>query len=203
MTSATGRGAGLLPSASSPDGGETEGKEALLPVATLVIGLGNPLRGDDGVGVRVAQTLATSALPANVDVIDGGTQGLGIVNLLEGRQRVILVDAADVGRRPGEFVRFTLDQARLLGDDRMLSIHAAGLREALLLARALEILPDEVVIFGVQPANLEWDDDLSPGVKAVLPNLIAAVLAEATGNGQQSTSGQQWNGKSRHHIVQS
>jgi hydrogenase maturation protease len=158
-----------------------------------VIGLGNPLRGDDGVGVRVAQTLATSALPAYVNVVDGGTQGLGIVNLLEGQQRVIFVDAADVGRCPGEFVRFSLDEVQLLGDERKLSIHAAGLREALLLARALEILPEKVVIFGVQPENLEWDDDLSPGVKAILPDLIAAVLAEATGSSQQFTSNQQRN----------
>jgi hydrogenase maturation protease len=49
--------------------------------ATVVIGLGNPLRGDDGVGVRVAQMLATQSLPDDVEVIDGGTQGLGIVTL--------------------------------------------------------------------------------------------------------------------------
>ena len=52
---------------------------------TLIIGLGNPLRGDDGVGVRVVQAFAEQALPAGVEVVDGGTQGLGIVNLMEGR----------------------------------------------------------------------------------------------------------------------
>jgi len=146
--------------------------------ATLVIGLGNPLRGDDGVGVRVAQMLAEQTLPLDVEVVDGGTQGLGIVNLMEGRQRVILVDAADVGRSPGRFVRFTLDEARLLGDDRQLSVHAAGLRDALLLAQSLKMLPDEVVIFGVQPANLAWDNALSSQVEVILPDLVAAILAE-------------------------
>ena len=145
--------------------------------ATLVIGLGNSLRGDDGVGVRVAQTLAEQVLPPGVEVIDGGMQGLGIVNLMEGRQRVIVVDAADVGRPPGQFVRFTLDEARLLGDDQHLSVHAAGLRDALLLAQALKMLPDEVIIFGVQPANLDWESTLSPQVEAILPDLIEAVLA--------------------------
>jgi hydrogenase maturation protease len=168
-------------------GARGEGRHS--PCATLVIGLGNPLRGDDGVGVHVAQALATQTLPDDVEVVDGGTQGLGIVNLLEGRQRVILVDAADVGRPPGQFVRFTIpgtsrqgrwDEARLLGDDQHLSVHAAGLRDALLLAHALGTLPDEVVIFGVQPVNLKWASDLSPQVKAALPGLIAAVLAEAT-----------------------
>lgn len=144
----------------------------------LVIGLGNPLRGDDGAGVRVAQALAAQALPPDVEVVDGGTQGLGIVSLLEGRRRVILVDAADVGQSPGQFVRFTLDEARLLGDDWHISVHAAGLRDALLLAQALKVLPAQVIIFGVQPAHLEWDSDLSPQVEAALPGLVAAVLEE-------------------------
>jgi hydrogenase maturation protease len=159
---------------SKGDGQGPRGDERHSLPATLVIGLGNFLRGDDGVGVRVAQILAAQALPDDVEVVDGGTQGLGIVNLMEGRQRVILVDAADVGIDSGEFVRFTLDEARLLGDDRHLSVHAAGLRDAL----ALEVLPDEVVIFGVQPANLEWDSTLSPQVEAALPSLVAAVWAE-------------------------
>jgi hydrogenase maturation protease len=148
--------------------------------STLVIGLGNPLRGDDGVGVRLAQALGEVALPASVEVVDGGTQGLGLVALMDGHQRLILVDAADMGRAPGEFVRFTLEEVRLLGEGQELSIHAAGLREALSLAGVLEVLPAEVVIFGVQPANLDWDSGLSAKVEGALPELMAAVLAEIT-----------------------
>jgi hydrogenase maturation protease len=150
--------------------------------STLIIGLGNPLRGDDGVGVCVAQMLAQQALPNDVEVVDGGTQGLGLVNLMEGRRRIILVDAADVGKNPGQFIRFTLDNAVLRSDDRPLSIHTAGLREALLMAEALKVLPDEVVIFGMQPANLDWINALSSEVKATLPDLIAAVLSELAVN---------------------
>jgi hydrogenase maturation protease len=65
-----------------------------------------------------------------------------------------------------------------LGTDSHLSVHAAGLREALLLAQALDVLPDEVIIFGVQPANLEWSSALGAQVKAALPRLVEAVLAE-------------------------
>jgi hydrogenase maturation protease len=146
--------------------------------STLIIGLGNPLRGDDGVGVRVVQTLATYDLPPNIRVIDGGTQGLGLVNLMEGQQRVIIVDAADIGTSPGQFVRFTLSEARLLGDEKSLSIHAAGLREALLLAQALDMLPPEVIIYGVQPLTLAWDSTLSSSIEAGLPSLTSAILAE-------------------------
>jgi len=135
------------------------------------------------VGVRIARMLATQSLPPDVEVVDGGTQGLGLVNLMQGRQRVILVDAADVGRAPRVFVRFTPDEAHLAGAEAHLSVHAGGLRDALLLAQALKVLPDEVIIFGVQPAHLEWDSALSPEVEAVLPDLIAAVLGEIVDGG--------------------
>jgi hydrogenase maturation protease len=151
---------------------------------TLIVGVGNPLRGDDGVGTTVARALAERDLPAGVEVVDGGTQGLGLVSVMEGRQRVILVDAADVGRVPGQFVRFALDEAHLRGDDQPLSVHAAGLREALLLAQALGVLPDQVIIFGVQPARVDWDDALSPEIEAALPALVEAVLAEALHGGR-------------------
>jgi hydrogenase maturation protease len=151
--------------------------EPALP-ATLIIGLGNSLRGDDGVGVRLAQMLAKQTFPDDVEVVDGGTQGLGLVPLLEGRQRVILVDAADIGQTPGEFRRFTLEEAVLAGDEQHVAIHAAGLREALLLATALKIVPDQVIIFGVQPARIDWHNGLSLPVEAALPELISAVVAE-------------------------
>jgi hydrogenase maturation protease len=136
------------------------------------------LRGDDGVGVRVTQVLATKNLPSSVEVVDGGTQGLGIVTLMEGHRRAILVDAAEIGEAPGQFIRFTLAEARPKGEDEHLSVHGAGLRDALLLAETLKTLPDKVIIFGVQPANLAWEDSLSSEVEAALPALVEAVMAE-------------------------
>jgi hydrogenase maturation protease len=147
--------------------------------ANLILGLGNPLRGDDGVGVYVARQLLKDRLPDEVEVADGGTQGLGLVTLLQGRKRAIVVDAVDMGRLPGEFVRFALEEVRLLAkEEGRFSVHEAGLREALLLAQALDMLPEEVVVFGVQPADVEWEAGLSPDVKAALPDLVEAVLEE-------------------------
>jgi hydrogenase maturation protease len=145
---------------------------------TLIVGLGNPLRGDDGVGARVVQVLATEELPDGVEVVDGGTQGLGLVSLMEGWPRVIVVDAANVGKAHGEFTRFTLNETRLLGSDDQVSVHAAGLRDALLLAQVLGVLPQEVVIYGIQPANLDWDTELSPPVKATVPEIVRRILDE-------------------------
>jgi hydrogenase maturation protease len=151
------------------------------PLSALIIGLGNPLRRDDGVGVRVAELLAGRALSDGVQVVDGGTPGLELVNLLEGWPRVVLVDAANVGQEPGQFVRFTLDQVQLLGEDEHISVHGAGLRDALLLAQVLGVLPDQIVIFGVQPASLEWREGLSPEVEAALPDLLQSILKEVGG----------------------
>lgn len=145
---------------------------------TLIVGLGNPLRGDDGIGVRAIKSLVTEALPEGVKVVEGGTQGLGLVSLMEGWPRVILVDAANVGQPPGAFVRFTPQEVTLLGGEQRLSIHDAGLRDALLLAETLDLLPDEIIIYGMQPANLNWDDDLSPQVEAAMPALVRAILDE-------------------------
>jgi hydrogenase maturation protease len=89
-----------------------------------------------------------------------------------------LVDAANVRLAPGRFIRLTTQEARLLGDDRRLSVHNAGLRDALLLAEALDLLPDEIVIYGVQPANLDWVDSLSPQIEAAIPELVRSILGE-------------------------
>ena len=156
--------------------------------ATLILGLGNPLRGDDGVGCRLVEELARRELPPGVQVLDGGAAGLGLLNLVEGWERVVVVDAAEMGRGPGEIVRFTLADVRLAsasdrpsaGSGHRFSLHHAGLSEVLALADALDRTLPEMVIFGVQPARVGWGEGLSPAVEAALPALIAAVLKEAT-----------------------
>jgi hydrogenase maturation protease len=144
----------------------------------LVIGLGNPLRGDDGVGPRLVEELTRRGLPGGVMALDRGSGGLDLLQVLEGRQRVVVVDAADVGREPGQFVRFTPDQARLAQAADRFSLHNAGLGETLALANALGRTLPHMVIFGVQPAEVGWREGLSPAVETMLPALADAVLEE-------------------------
>ena len=164
----------------------------------LVLGLGNPLRGDDGVGCRLIEELARRELPPGVQVLDGGTAGLRLLDLLEGWERVIVVDAAEMGRRPGEFLRFTPADVRLASMPDRCSLHHAGLSEVLALADALgEPLPD-IVIFGVQPAQVGWGEGLSAAVEAALPALAKAVLEvigeQTADHRHQTTEGQQGSG---------
>jgi hydrogenase maturation protease len=144
----------------------------------LVLGLGNPLYGDDGVGSAVVERLQERELPPEVEVLDGGTAGLGLLDVIAGRQLVVVADAAEIGRPAGTVVRLTLDQATLLTEQAPLSPHQLGLAEVLALAERLEMAPAQVVIWAVQPGYLGWKQGLSREVEASLPGLLAMILEE-------------------------
>jgi hydrogenase maturation protease len=150
-----------------------------MPENTLILGVGNPLYGDDAVGVWAAQTLLSRAdLPPQVTVVDGGTDGIGLIPLMEAYDRVILVDAIPMDEPPGTIRRLTWADIRLRGHGRTLSLHQSDLTEALLLAEALDCLPPVLVIYGIQPHNIGWDQPLSLEVQRALPGLVAALIEE-------------------------
>jgi len=149
----------------------------------LILGLGNPLLGDEGIGVRVAEELQGLELPDGVTVVEGGTAGLGLIGLMEGYQKVIIVDAADMGHPPGCVVRFTPLEAQLKTVEAPLSLHQIGLGEALTLAEALEVAPAERIIIGVQPSQVEMGAGLSPEVERAIPKIIRTILSELDATG--------------------
>lgn len=156
--------------------------QSALPIAphTLILGVGSPLMGDDAIGVvAVGRLRARGDLPPGVDVVDGGTDGLGLIPLLEPYRRVIVVDAVRMDTPAGTIRRFTWQDIRARTHDRALSLHQGGLSDALALAETLDMLPPEVVIIGVEPAQTDWDDPLSAPVAEALPTLLDALLAEA------------------------
>ncbi|NIO71612.1 MAG: hydrogenase maturation protease, partial [Anaerolineae bacterium] len=144
----------------------------------LIMGLGNPLLGDEGIGVRVVEELKGLELPDGVVVVEGGTTGLGLIGLMEGYQRVIIVDAADMGHPPGRVVRFTPLEVQLKTAEAPLSLHQIGLEEVLALAEALEVAPAELVIIGIQPSQVEVGAGLSPEVEKAIPQIIRIILDE-------------------------
>ena len=149
-----------------------------MPLSVLVLGLGNPLRGDDGIGPRVVEELIRRGLPDGVTALDVGNAGLDLLNTLVGWERAVIVDAAEIGQEPGRFVRFTPDEVRLAQAGDRFSLHNAGLSEVLALADALGRTLPELVIFGVQPAEFDWREGLSPVVEAAIPALTDAVTNE-------------------------
>jgi hydrogenase maturation protease len=144
---------------------------------TLVLALGNILRGDDGVGAAVVEVLAARAGLPGVDWLDGGTPGFEAVLIMEGYERVIVVDAADMGDEPGAWRWFSADEVRLKSKDLHLrgTLHYAGLAEALSLGAALDILPPQIDIVGVQPEQIDWEIGMSAAVAAVVPVVADAI----------------------------
>ncbi|MCE7945924.1 MAG: hydrogenase maturation protease [Chloroflexi bacterium CFX4] len=145
---------------------------------TVILALGNPLRGDDGVGAAVLEQLGRSALPKTVALLDGGTVGLALVLLLNPYQHAIIIDAAAMGEPPGTWRRFSLAEVCLQAHDMALrgTLHYAGLAEALLLGEALNMLPPQITIFGIQPAVTTWEIGLSNAVQAAVPSVCTAIL---------------------------
>lgn len=150
----------------------------LVPGEIRVIAVGSPLRGDDGVGAVILDRLRCRSWPQRVRLIDGGTGGIDLLGLMDGAGQVILVDAVDMGRTAGELARFQLQEVRLADENgRSLSLHQAGLAEVLALGRDLGILPP-LVIFGIQPQQMDIGAELSPDIAAAVPAAVQAICAE-------------------------
>ncbi len=147
---------------------------------TLILALGNPLRGDDGAGTAVIEALRDHPLPPDVELLDGGTPGLETVLYFQGRSRAIVVDAADMGLEPGEWRRFTLGDIRLKSNDMALrgTLHYAGLAEAVALAEAMDALPAELIIYGIQPQSIGWQPGLSDAVRTAVKEVARQIVHE-------------------------
>lgn len=143
----------------------------------LLLGVGNILLGDEGLGVHTVNRLREKGLPENVEAVDGGTLGLELLYLLEDVSKMIVIDCLDAGAEPGSIFRFRPEDIRVKGKVE-LSFHDLGLMEVLTLAETMGNLP-ETVIFGMQPKNIKnWDMSLSPVVEEKIPDLMNLVMKE-------------------------
>ncbi len=132
------------------------------PAPYLVLGIGNLLLRDEGVGVHV---------------IDGGTAGADLVDLIAGRRKVVIVDAVDAGVPPGTILRLRASDL-LPADGGMMSLHQLGLVESLGMAAQLGCEAEETLIVGIQPREISPGLELSDDLAAAMPAAVRAVLAE-------------------------
>lgn len=141
----------------------------------LVIGLGNPIMGDDGLGIAALERLRDSwTLPPSVHLVDGGTWGMNLLPLVEDANELLFLDAIDRGRPAGELTVLEREEVpRVLG--LKLSPHQIDLREVLALAELRRGLPARLVAMGLQPARVEMFDGLSPEVACRMDELLTAV----------------------------
>ncbi len=145
---------------------------------TLILGLGNILLQDEGLGVRALERLtARYRLPAEVQAIDGGVMGLDLLPYLEGVTDLLILDAVQTGEPPGTLVRLE-GEAIPAALSLKMSMHQIGLQELLAVSRFQGHLPDRIVLWGMEPASLDPGLDLSPIVAARLDALVEAAVQE-------------------------
>jgi len=150
---------------------------AFAQTAVAVLGLGNLVHSDDGVGVHAIHRLQTDArVPAGVVLLDGGTQGISLIPHISGFPRLLVIDAVDVGEAPGTVVRF--EGRALDGLPGKATVHQLGFADLMITMKLLGEAPDEVVVLGVQPVSTEWSAELTPGVRDAMPSLLDLVIAQ-------------------------
>ncbi len=144
----------------------------------LVLGLGNLLRRDEGLGIRALWQLRDRvALPAEVRLVDGGTLGLELLSYLEDADRVLVLDAAVTEGPPGTLLRLQGDDVPAFFGMRS-SPHEVGLPDLLAVTRLRGTAPREIVLLGMQPDTIELGWELSETVEARLDALVAAAVEE-------------------------
>lgn len=147
----------------------------------LVIGIGNILIKDEGIGVRVAEQMMKMSLPPDVEVMDGGTGGLDLLYAVEGRKKVIVVDAVKTGSPPGTLFRFT---DKDLGEKKgtLRSAHGIDFSDVISASVYFKTKPEEIVFLGIEPEDLGAGLELSPKIGGMIPVLINLVMKELDRN---------------------
>jgi len=154
-----------------------------MPKPTIVIGLGNPIMADEGIGSALVGALAGLAeagkLPTeNVEYLDGGCGGMYLLHSIAERKKVILIDCAKMGLQPGAIRRFTPDDVQTVKQMTHLSLHEVDILRVLELAKMIGQCPDEIVIFGIEPAKIEPHIGLTDALQRQLPDYLAAIVQE-------------------------
>ena len=147
-----------------------------MTLQTRVIGIGNPLMGDDGLGISAIEELQKQPLPASVELIDGGCGGLSLLPLFANCRQVLIIDAADFTAAPGDLrILHNADLALLPKPTKLANGHLFSLPEILQIAAKLQPLPP-LTLYLVQVATCHSGIGLSLAVKAAIPSLVKQIL---------------------------
>lgn len=145
---------------------------------TVVLGLGNLLMNDDGAGIIVVNNIKNLFNDSeHLKIIDGGTLGLDLLHYIEWADKLIIVDAVDVGLEPGTVVRIEGEDINTVFESK-LSPHQMGLKDILLTAELIDCKPKDIVLFGIQTKDINMDMTLSKEVSENISRLEKYVIEE-------------------------
>jgi hydrogenase maturation protease len=144
----------------------------------LVLGIGNVLLTDEGIGVRALKELERRyTYPTNVELLDGGTAGIELLRHIRNRDYLIIIDAMKCGQEPGTVLRVEGDEVPAAFRTRI-SPHQLGLSDLLAAAMLTDELPANLVLYGVEPESIDIGLDLTETVEANVDKLVGAVADE-------------------------
>lgn len=143
----------------------------------VVLGLGNPLFQDEGLGIHLIHQLMQDSTNEQVEFVDGGTDALALLGVVEEAEHLLIIDALDGDHPPGTIRQIAGEEIPFLATNKM-SVHQIGFQEVLALANLRGRLPAHIVLIGVQPQSLDWGTELSPPVAQTLPCLTEMVYKQ-------------------------
>ncbi len=135
------------------------------------------MRGDDAIGPLVIDALADMQL-SQLELVDAGSDALGIIEYFEGRERVLIIDACRMGHEAGCIEVFEPGSIDMVLKPDPLSLHGLGLSESIRMAQSLEILPKDLKIVGIEPESIQFSGSLSAPVKSALKIVVNMVQNE-------------------------
>ncbi len=145
-------------------------------VRIAVVGVGNLLLKDEGIGVHIAHALQQIDIPHNVKIVDGGTSP-DLPYYLENIDKLIIIDAVKTRGQPGTIYRFHPYDMNIESEG-IISLHELGLEQSLRMMRLIGNEPKETVIIGIEPKELNWGTELEAELQQKIPEIINAVLKE-------------------------
>lgn len=149
----------------------------------VVLGVGNTLLEDEAIGVRAVELLLERyTLPPEVQVIDGGTAGMELLEPLEDCDKLIIIDCVRVGQPPGSVIRRVDNEVPQFFRTKI-SPHQIGVSDVLAALQLRERFPKHLALIGIQPKSLECGIQLTPEIEATLPQVLAMAVEELTSFG--------------------
>ncbi len=143
----------------------------------VVLGVGNLLLGDEGVGVHLIQRLREMEIGEGVELIDGGTSLLDFLTRMEDISKLIIVDAIKLGGKPGRTYKISVDDTLFKGGKDITSLHQLAVVETLALTKKMGKLPPTVII-GIEPKEIAYGLELSPEIERELEKMVNLILKE-------------------------
>jgi hydrogenase maturation protease len=156
---------------------DSQGGATGSPQKIVILGVGNLLLSDEGVGVHVANKFMKIKLPPEVSVVEGGTDGFRLLNVITEADWLIVIDAVRGGAEPGSIYRFDIDDVRSCPPGFKTSVHQIGILEVIDLSELIGRKPHTTII-GIEPKSLEMGMELTPEIKSKVPRIIDLIFEE-------------------------